>query len=91
MPESATKHFNLFIEVGRLCYINRGPLESKLVVVVDIIDQNRVLIDSTGCVERQEFNMKHINLTKIVLPGVTGTTKRDELIKIFKVSFFLKS
>jgi len=28
--------------VGRVCMVNYGPMYGKLVVIVDIVDQNRV-------------------------------------------------
>lgn len=45
-----------------------GPLKGKLVVIVDVIDQNRVLIDGpcTG-VARQEYRMNNLHLTKFKL------------------------
>lgn len=39
--------FTKFIEIGRVCMINRGSLEGKLVIIVDIVNLNRVLIE--GC------------------------------------------
>lgn len=34
--------FRRYVEVGRVCMVNYGPLYGKLVVIVDIVDQNRV-------------------------------------------------
>ena len=34
--------FNRFVEIGRVSYVAFGPDEGKLVVIVDVIDQNRV-------------------------------------------------
>ena len=34
--------FNRFVQAGRVCLINYGPLEGKLCVIVDIIDNNKV-------------------------------------------------
>lgn len=38
--------FRRFLEVGRVAMINYGEEFGKLVVIVDIVDQNRVLIDA---------------------------------------------
>lgn len=34
--------YSLFVEVGRVAFINYGPDAGKLVVIVDVVDQNRV-------------------------------------------------
>ena len=34
--------FNRFVQAGRVALINYGPLEGKLAVIVDIIDNNKV-------------------------------------------------
>ena len=34
--------FNRFVQAGRVVLINYGPLEGKLAVIVDIIDNNKV-------------------------------------------------
>lgn len=37
--------FKRFIEIGRVAYVAYGPSKGKLVVIIDVIDQNRVLVD----------------------------------------------
>lgn len=34
--------FKRFVEIGRVAYVSFGPHAGKLVVIVDVIDQNRV-------------------------------------------------
>ena len=60
--------FQRFVETGRVAKASIGPLKGKLVVIVDVIDQNRVLIDGpcTG-VARQEYRMNNLHLTKFKL------------------------
>merc|ERR1719446_852752 len=55
-----------FVEIGRVAYVAYGPDEGKLVAIVDVIDQNRALVDGpcTG-VARQQMNFKNIHLTGI--------------------------
>ncbi|EDO39219.1 predicted protein [Nematostella vectensis] len=56
--------YSRFVEVGRVALINAGPDEGKLCVVVDLVDQNRALIDGPcTSVCRQAINMKHLSLT----------------------------
>lgn len=37
--------FSKFVEIGRVCNVNRGKLEGKVVVILDIVNLNRVLIE----------------------------------------------
>ena len=57
-----------FVEIGRVAYIAYGPDQGKLCAIVDVIDQNRALIDGpcTG-VSRKQINFKSIHLTGIKL------------------------
>ena len=41
------------VQIGRVALVHRGEGAGKLVVVVDIIDQNRVLVDWDG-MDRQQ-------------------------------------
>jgi len=34
--------------IGRVVYVNFGPLSGKIAVVVDIVNENRVVIDGPG-------------------------------------------
>ncbi|BHF75441.1 60S ribosomal protein L14 [Sparganum proliferum] len=69
-------HYTRFVEVGRVVYIVFGSHQKKLAVIVEIIDQNRVLIDGpcTG-VPRRPINLKKVHLTGITmkLPPKCGT------------------
>ncbi|KAK6185489.1 hypothetical protein SNE40_007711 [Patella caerulea] len=59
------KLYDRVVEVGRVVFIAFGPDRGKVAVIVDIIDQNRALIDgpATG-VTRKEIGFKAIHLTK---------------------------
>jgi len=65
--------FTRFVEVGRVVYINYGPEKGNLATIVDVVDQNKCLIegpaDITG-VERQVIPYKRISLTdlKVAIP-----------------------
>uniref|UniRef100_A0A8C6PGG2 Large ribosomal subunit protein eL14 n=1 Tax=Nothobranchius furzeri TaxID=105023 RepID=A0A8C6PGG2_NOTFU len=62
------KVFNRFVEIGRVAYISFGPNAGKLVAIVDVIDQNRALVDGpcTG-VKRQAMPFKCMQLTDYVI------------------------
>lgn len=63
--------FKRFVEIGRVGLVQYGSDEGKLCTVIDVIDNNRVLIDGpepiTG-VKRQELNIKRLMLTDITVP-----------------------
>ena len=59
--------FTQFVEVGRLALIVYGELVDKLAVIVDIIDDKRVMIDVIGCkCSRQAIPIKRLRLTDYV-------------------------
>jgi large subunit ribosomal protein L14e len=50
--------FKKFVEIGRVAYVNSGPEAGKIAAIVNVIDQNRVLIDGpTSGVRRQVFRV----------------------------------
>uniref|UniRef100_A0A7S2AMT7 Large ribosomal subunit protein eL14 domain-containing protein n=1 Tax=Octactis speculum TaxID=3111310 RepID=A0A7S2AMT7_9STRA len=65
--------YTRFVEVGRIVLINYGPETGKLATIVDIVDNNKCLIDGprklTG-VQRQIIPFKRIALTdfKVDIP-----------------------
>uniref|UniRef100_A0A147B826 Large ribosomal subunit protein eL14 n=1 Tax=Alectorobius mimon TaxID=360319 RepID=A0A147B826_9ACAR len=65
-----------YIEIGRVAYITSGRYRGKLCTIVDVIDQNRALVDGpcTG-VPRQPVSFKHLRLTRqrIKIPHSTAT------------------
>lgn len=44
--------FKRYVEIGRVAMINYGPECGKLVVISDVVDQNRVSLSS--CVVRSQ-------------------------------------
>ncbi|KAG5264500.1 hypothetical protein AALO_G00254920 [Alosa alosa] len=60
--------FKRYVEIGRVAYVAFGPHEGKLVAIVDVIDQNRALVDGpcTG-VKRQSMPFKCMQLTDYVI------------------------
>ena len=73
--------FKRFVEAGRVAVVNFGDDNGKLGVVVDILDENRVLVDGpTTGLERAVYPVKHLAMTDIkvsLLKGArTGTVKK---------------
>merc|ERR1712071_72175 len=60
--------YKRFVEIGRVAYIAFGTDKNKLCVIVDVIDQNRVLVDGPcSDVKRKALNLKALHLTKFVV------------------------
>lgn len=61
--------FSRNIELGRVVLVNYGkdPLYGKLLVVVDVIDHARCVVDAPGIV-RTQINFKRVSVTDIVVP-----------------------
>eukprot|EP00871_Galdieria_phlegrea_P005192 jgi/Galph1/5674/GphlegSOOS_G4360.1 len=56
--------FKRFVEIGRIVLINYGEYRGKLGVIVDVIDQNRALVDGPVFgLPRQTINFKSLTLT----------------------------
>lgn len=78
--------YTKFAEIGRVVYLESGPLKGKAAVIVEIIDHNRAIIDGpesiTG-VFRLVVNFKKIRLTDIVLdiPRGASTEQLTEAAK----------
>ncbi|XP_040145048.2 large ribosomal subunit protein eL14 [Ictidomys tridecemlineatus] len=60
--------FRHFVEVGQVAYTSFGPHAGKLVAIVDVIDQNRALVDGP-CTEvrRQAMPFKCMQLIDFIL------------------------
>lgn len=73
--------FKRFVQPGRVAYVNFGKDLGKVVVIADIADQTRVLVDSpTTGFPRVLYPLRRLTLTSLVVPGVlkgarSGTIK----------------
>merc|ERR1712226_1159321 len=55
-----------YVEIGRIAYIAHGDDKGKLCTIVDVIDQNRALVDGPcSNVNRQQINFKALHLTSL--------------------------
>merc|ERR1712024_116245 len=74
--------FQRFVEIGRVAYVAFGGAgaEGKLVVIVDVLDQNRALVDGplTG-VKRQVVAFKQLHLTEHVIK--IGPSSRSGVVQ----------
>ncbi len=71
--------------LGRVVYLNFGPLAGKLAVVVDIVNGSKVVIDGpTLGVRRQVISTKRLTLTKFRLVSYKRSTKQGELRKMIE-------
>ncbi|BBN20178.1 large subunit ribosomal protein L14e [Marchantia polymorpha subsp. ruderalis] len=68
--------FRRYVEIGRVALVNYGPQYGKLVVIVDVIDQNRALIDSPTIV-RTQINFKRLSLTDIKIDISRNPLKKE--------------
>mmetsp|Transcript_13420 Transcript_13420/g.39572 ORF Transcript_13420/g.39572 Transcript_13420/m.39572 type:complete len:128 (-) Transcript_13420:579-962(-) len=59
--------YTRFIEIGRIALVNYGPDKGKLCTIVDVVDENRVVVDGpvsiTG-VQHQVITTKRLALTE---------------------------
>ncbi|KAK1379774.1 Ribosomal protein L14 [Heracleum sosnowskyi] len=76
--------FKRYVEIGRVALVNYGKDYGKLVVIVDVIDQNRALVDSPDMV-RSQINFKRLTLTDITIE-IKRTPKKKELIKAMEAA-----
>ncbi|KAJ6232945.1 60S ribosomal protein L14 [Anaeramoeba flamelloides] len=78
--------FGRFVEAGRIVLITFGKYADKIAVIVDILDQNRVLIDGPSTVNgipRHVISLKWVSLTNFKIDIKRGA-KLDEVEKKFK-------
>ncbi|GFW50449.1 60S ribosomal protein L14 [Trichonephila clavipes] len=68
--------FRHLVQVGRIAFISSGKNAGKLCVIVDVVDQNRALVDGPCTdVKRQAVHFKRLRLTKfrIMFPHSAGS------------------
>lgn len=70
--------FDRFVEIGRVVLLQDGPLSGKLAVVLDVVDLNRILIQSPE-VPRQVFAIRRVSLTEFTMPLPRGARTKTLL------------
>ncbi|KAG2450843.1 hypothetical protein HYH02_004677 [Chlamydomonas schloesseri] len=68
--------FKRYVEIGRVALINYGPEFGKLVVITDVIDQNRALVDFPEQ-ERRVVNFKRLAITDFKVDIKRHAAKKD--------------
>ncbi|XP_019460017.1 PREDICTED: probable 60S ribosomal protein L14, partial [Lupinus angustifolius] len=76
--------FKRFVEIGRVALINYGKEYGRLVVIVDVIDQNRALVDAPDIV-RSQINFKRLSLTDIKI-DIKRIPKKKDLLKALEAA-----
>jgi large subunit ribosomal protein L14e len=76
---AAKMGFKRYVEIGRVALVNYGEDHGKLVVIVDVVDQNRALVDAPD-MERIQMNFKRLSLTDIVI-DINRVPKKKALIE----------
>ncbi|XP_055807293.1 60S ribosomal protein L14-1-like [Solanum dulcamara] len=71
--------FKRFVEIGRVALINYRKDYGRLVVIIDVIDQNRALIDAPNMV-RSQMNFKRLSLTDIKI-DIKRISKKKTLVE----------
>ena len=74
--------FKRFVEVGRIVLINYGPDKGKLATIIDIVDQNKCLID--GPAELTGVTRQVISYTRIALTDFTVKIQMNARQKTLK-------
>ena len=70
--------YTQFVEFGRVALVSFGELADKLAVIVDIVDDKRVMIDVIGAdVARQMMPVKRLKLTDFVVKIDRAAKKED--------------
>ncbi|MBS2599718.1 KOW domain-containing RNA-binding protein, partial [Salmonella enterica subsp. enterica serovar Typhimurium] len=76
--------FQRFGEIGRVALGNYGKDYGKLVVIVDVIDQNRALVDAADMV-RSQMNFTRLSLTYIKI-DIKRIPKKKTLVAAMEAS-----
>uniref|UniRef100_A0A9I9CP90 Large ribosomal subunit protein eL14 domain-containing protein n=3 Tax=Cucumis melo TaxID=3656 RepID=A0A9I9CP90_CUCME len=79
-----TMPFKRYVEIGRVALVNYGEDYGKLVVIVDVIDQNRALVDAPDMV-RSQINFKRLSLTDIKI-DIKRVPRKKELMEAMKAA-----
>ena len=74
--------FKRYVEVGRVVLINYGPDAGKLATIIDIVDQNKCLID--GPAEITGVTRQVISYTRIALTDFTVKIQMNARQKTLK-------
>merc|ERR1712048_46162 len=70
----------MLMQVGRVVYLNYGPNKGKTAVVVDIVDENRIMVSGPHSgVSRQVVPTKRLSLTRFLINTVMRNQHEEKL------------
>merc|ERR1712226_1102038 len=72
--------YQKFVEVGRVAVIAG---EGKIAAIVDVIDQNRALIEGPG-IPRTQIRLKELHLTKLKIENLNHSAKSKIVLKAWE-------
>ena len=81
---SRSQGYKYFVEPGRVAVVNFGDDFGKQVVIVDVADQNRVLVDGENF-PRTLYPLKRLTLTKLKVDIARGA-RTGTLAKVTKAA-----
>ncbi|KAH7517401.1 hypothetical protein FEM48_Zijuj09G0059700 [Ziziphus jujuba var. spinosa] len=81
--------FKRYVEIGRVALVNYGKDYGRLVVIVDVIDQNRALVDAPDIV-RTQMNFKRLSLTDIKI-DINRVPKKKTLVQAMEAAGELRA
>ena len=76
--------FRTYVEAGRVAYVNFGEDYGKICVIVDILNENRVLVDGDKF-PRVIYPLRRLTLTKFCLPLQRGA-RNGNVVKAMKAA-----
>ncbi len=84
--------FSKFVEIGRVCQVKRGSHEGKLVVILDVMNLNRVLVEGVkdNGISRVVMPVRHLGLTNQKVSILRGL-KTSLLQKVIAKSGVVKA
>jgi len=76
--------FEKKVQLGRVVYVAKGKHEGKLAVIVNIIDNNRALVDSgDATMPRCVMNFKDLQLTRILSNKIRFNQRNGSVKKVW--------
>ncbi|CAL5337400.1 unnamed protein product [Camellia sinensis] len=81
--------FKRYVEIGRVALVNYGKDYGRLVVIVDVLDQNRALVDAPDMV-RCQMNFKRLSLTDITI-DIKRVPKKKTLVAAMEAAADVKN
>ncbi|KAL7676543.1 hypothetical protein ACOME3_002795 [Neoechinorhynchus agilis] len=75
--------FKKLVQIGRVCYVIDGEWKDRFVMILELIDDRKVIVDSPGLPKRKVIHLRNLHLTKFRVP-VPRTIGHRALIQMWK-------